>query len=907
MLKKNKDNSETPEGRKARRPSFSPFKPRDKQPNFILSVLCHTVCILLVVVLVFGVGGFGALMGVAKGYYETTPDLDVDKIEAQNLTSFIYDCNGELITAYKGTENRVWAYYDEIPENLVYAFVAVEDARFFTHNGIDIKRIIGAFVSNLQNESTQGGSTITQQLVKTTLLSTEQSYKRKLQEAYLAIELESEYSKEQILEWYLNYIYLGEGCYGVATAAQNYFGKELSELDLAECASLISITNNPSAYNPYRYLENNQYRATLVLGKMLELGSINQSEYDEAMAEIDDLASHLERSTDEARPATIYNWYDEQVITDVMNDLIEKYGYSEQVASDMVTSGGLNIYACVDPEIQSIVESVYSDRSNLQLTSKSGQAIQSAIVIIDPQGNIVGLAGALGEKSSNRGWNYASRSLRQPGSSIKPLSVYAPALESGVISPASAFDDYPVQLLSGKAWPLNNPQTYRGRMTVAAALEVSSNPVAVRTLQNLGVENSFQFMEEKFHIDLEDGRTVNGQVMNDLGASQLALGGLTDGVSVVDMAAAYSVFPRNGLYVEPRTYTKVTRVLDDGTEEVLLDNTQNQPEAVLSEETTWYINDMLKNVVTGKFGGATGTGAQLSGMTVAGKTGTTNSNNDKWFVGYTPYYTAAVWVGYNNPERISSSNNPAVSMWKKVMAPIHEGLENKSFPAAGSEQKSVSICMDSGLRATEACLNDPRGSRARTFTLFSDDVPAETCSLHKEVEVCTGSPVLGGDGTAIEGLYHLAGEFCPRQADEGAGVTEGTVKTIGILDYSRESVGGAAAKDSSYLYSFLEAQGTCDVHTTAPQPQEPEEYDPNSFVISDPSTWPPVNDPRYENFDPENPATWPNAGQPSETPSPGESGQPNPPETSTSPTPSPVPTPVETPPDEPYIPADGTK
>ena len=206
-------------------------------------------------------------------------------------------------------------------------------------------------------------------------------------------------------------------------------------------------------------------------------------------------------------------------------------------------------------------------------------------------------------------------------------------------------------------------------MTVAAALEVSSNPVAVRTLQNLGVKNSFQFMEEKFHIDLEDGRTVNGQVMNDLGASQLALGGLTDGVSVVDMAAAYSVFPRNGLYVEPRTYTKVTRVLDDGTEEVLLDNTQNQPEAVLSEETTWYINDMLKNVVTGKFGGATGTGAQLSGMTVAGKTGTTNSNNDKWFVGYTPYYTAAVWVGYNNPERISSSNNPAVSMWKKVMGP----------------------------------------------------------------------------------------------------------------------------------------------------------------------------------------------------------------------------------------------
>ncbi len=888
-------------GRKRRRPSTAAV---------VAGTVGKVLGTFLLICVITGV----ILLCFAAVYIKTViiPQAHLEANFVMNQTSTIYykdSTTGEYVEhlSLHGTENRQLVDFEEIPDNLINATVAIEDETFWKHHGVNWKRTLKGVLLMFTGGDIQGGSTITQQLIKNATQYDDVTVKRKILEIFTALDFDKTYSKEQILEWYLNYIYLGEGCYGVATAAQNYFGKELSELDLAECASLISITNNPSAYNPYRYLENNQYRARLVLGKMLELGSINQSEYDEAMAEIDDLASHLERSTNEARPATIYNWYDEQVITDVMNDLIEKYGYSEQVASDMVTSGGLNIYACVDPEIQSIVESVYSDRSNLQLTSKSGQAIQSAIVIIDPQGNIVGLAGALGEKSSNRGWNYASRSLRQPGSSIKPLSVYAPALESGVISPASAFDDYPVQLLSGKAWPLNNPQTYRGRMTVAAALEVSSNPVAVRTLQNLGVKNSFQFMEEKFHIDLEDGRTVNGQVMNDLGASQLALGGLTDGVSVVDMAAAYSVFPRNGLYVEPRTYTKVTRVLDDGTEEVLLDNTQNQPEAVLSEETTWYINDMLKNVVTGKFGGATGTGAQLSGMTVAGKTGTTNSNNDKWFVGYTPYYTAAVWVGYNNPERISSSNNPAVSMWKKVMAPIHEGLENKSFPAAGSEQKSVSICMDSGLRATEACLNDPRGSRARTFTLFSDDVPAETCSLHKEVEVCTGSPVLGGDGTAIEGLYHLAGEFCPRQADEGAGVTEGTVKTIGILDYSRESVGGAAAKDSSYLYSFLEAQGTCDVHTTAPQPQEPEEYDPNSFVISDPSTWPPVNDPRYENFDPENPATWPNAGQPSETPSPGESGQPNPPETSTSPTPSPVPTPVETPPDEPYIPADGTK
>ena len=601
---------------------------------------------------------------------------------------------------------------------------------------------------------------------------------------------------------------------------------------------------------------------------------------------------------DEEEPATIYNWYDEQVITDVMNDLMEQYGYSELVASDMVYSGGLRIYACVDQNVQSIVESVYSDRSNLELTSNSGQEIQSAIVIVDPEGNIVGLAGALGDKTTNRGWNYASHSRRQPGSSIKPLSVYAPALEAGLITPASVFDDYPVQVLGGSAWPLNNPQTYRGLVTVADALRVSSNPAAVRVLQMLGFENSFNFMQDNFHIDLEEGLEVNGEIKNDLGSSQLALGGLTNGVRVIDMATAYSVFPRDGLYIESRTYTQVTRIAEDGTEEVILDNTNREPEAVLSSETTYYINDMLKDVVTGG-NGATGTAAQISGMTVAGKTGSTNSNTDRWFVGYTPYYTAAVWVGYDTPERIYASGNPAVTMWEKVMSQVHEGLENKDFTQPDG-LVTVQICRDSGLRASEACLNDPRGSRVQSMTLFADDVPAETCAMHVSVEVCTASPVLDSSGTAIEGLYHLAGEFCPREADESLGITEGTVQTIGILDYTRELVGGVSSPDGNYFKSFLDAQGTCDVHTTAPEPVEPAGYDPNSFDITDPSTWPPVNDPRYENFDPENPATWPTP-EPEETPgteTPG-TGETTTPDT----TPAPSPTPAETPGSEPFIPA----
>ena len=603
-------------------------------------------------------------------------------------------------------------------------------------------------------------------------------------------------------------------------------------------------------------------------------------------------------SVDEKEPDTIYNWYDEQLITDVMNDLMEQYGYSSLVASDMVYSGGLRIYACVDQNVQSIVESVYSDRSNLDLTSNSGQEIQSAIVIVDPEGNIVGLAGALGDKTTNRGWNYASHSRRQPGSSIKPLSVYAPALEAGLITPASVFDDYPVQVLGGSAWPLNNPQTYRGLVTVADALRVSSNPAAVRVLQMLGFENSFNFMQDNFHIDLEEGLEVNGEIKNDLGSSQLALGGLTNGVRVIDMATAYSVFPRDGLYIESRTYTQVTRIAEDGTEEVILDNTNREPEAVLSSETTYYINDMLKDVVTGG-NGATGTAAQISGMTVAGKTGSTNSNTDRWFVGYTPYYTAAVWVGYDTPERIYASGNPAVTMWEKVMSQVHEGLENKDFTQPDG-LVTVQICRDSGLRASEACLNDPRGSRVQSMTLFADDVPAETCAMHVSVEVCTASPVLDSSGTAIEGLYHLAGEFCPREADESLGITEGTVQTIGILDYTRELVGGVSSPDGNYFKSFLDAQGTCDVHTTAPEPVEPAGYDPNSFDITDPSTWPPVNDPRYENFDPENPATWPTP-EPEETPgaeTPG-TGETTTPDT----TPAPSPTPAETPGSEPFIPA----
>lgn len=817
-----------------------------------------------------------------------------------DLTSTIYymdSATGEYVEhlSLHGGENRVLVDFEDIPDDLVNATVAIEDETFWTHSGVNWKRTLYGVFLMFTGKDIQGGSTITQQLIKNFTQYDDVTVKRKILEIFRALDFDATYSKEQIMEWYLNYIYLGEGCNGVATAARNYFDKDLSELTLAECASLISITNNPSRYNPYRSLESNQYRAKLVLGKMLELGSIDQTRYDEAIYEVEHLSEHLARGENEERASVIYNWYDEQLITDVIRDLKTQYGYSDTLASDLVTSGGLKIYACVDPEIQAIVESVYNDQASMPLVSANGQNIQSAIVIVDPEGNIVGLAGALGEKSANRVWNYASDSIRQPGSSIKMLSTYAPALEMGLITPATVVDDYPTQVYSGKAWPSNSYGYYKGLTDVGWAVQLSSNPVAVRVLQQVTPEASYDFMTNKFHITtLEEGKEINGSYKSDLGESQLALGGLTHGVNVLEMAAAYSVFPREGMYLAPRTYSKVT-IDQNGQETVLLDNTAREGEPILKETTAWYVNDMLKDVVTS----GTGTDARFSGMTIAGKTGSTTSNNDRWFVGYTPYYTAAVWTGYDTPERIRTSGyNPAAVLWNKVMSQVHQGLENKDFnqPAGLT---TIRYCMDSGLLPTDACEHDPRGSRVATAYVFQGQGPVESCNLHTDVEVCTDSPIQNANGENIAGLYHKAGPYCPREAIEALSI-EPTIQTIAVLDFQRESVGGATARDGSYLLSFLEAQGECDVHTE--EITAPVEYDPSTFDITDPSTWPPVNDERYADFDPENPATWPNGGvvppEPTVTPDPGGGEEPVA-------TPSPTPTPEGPldPSTEPYIPA----
>ena len=767
MLKKNKDNSETPEGRKARRPSFSPFKPRDKQPNFILSVLCHTVCILLVVVLVFGVGGFGALMGVAKGYYETTPDLDVDKIETQNLTSFIYDCNGELITAYKGTENRVWAYYDEIPENLVYAFVAVEDARFFTHNGIDIKRIIGAFVSNLQNESTQGGSTITQQLVKTTLLSTEQSYKRKLQEAYLAIELESEYSKEQILEWYLNIIPLGESNYGVKAAAKDYYDKDLSELTLRECASLAAITRNPSRYNPRR----NYYgtgepsiiddRTDYVLECMYDNGFISKAEYDAALAD----------SLTVVEDSTVNDLYDmpsavETVLDDAVTELLADRGLEDtsenrSAVRREIQEGGYHIYSTIDPEIQNIVEDVLynwedypelADPSDEYASSTQAIQPQAACVIYDYiSGEIRAVVGSRTPQTQFLVLNRATDSNMPVGSSIKPLAVYGPALDKGY-APGSVSSNLPVPIEgwgTAKGYPSNfTSGTYRGMVTLRAGMRASLNTVAANTLMSMvGISDSVEYLEA-MGID-PDHINADG--------SGLALG--SSGITVREMAQAFGTIANSGTYQKPLTFTKIT----DADGNVILDMKAKQAESqrqVFREGTAYMLVDMLVDAVQS----GSGRSARIDGMTVAGKTGTHSDYKSVFFAGFTPYYSGAVWVGHDEFKSLYSGatgGKEAAPIWKAVMERIIEakGQEDKEIIEDDPESLGltrVTLCSLTGKLATDACRADD-DFPPTTDWCHADSVPTETCDLHVTLptDASTGQIARAGCPNTTEVAYQV--------------------------------------------------------------------------------------------------------------------------------------------------------
>lgn len=687
-------------------------------------------------------------------------------------------------TLYLNSENRIWTDLEDIPKYLQEAAIAIEDKRFEKHHGVDWKGTTRAIVYTLFGKNVQGGSTITQQLVKNVTGDNEVTVKRKITEIYRALELEKRYEKDEILEAYLNEVFFGQSCYGVVTASRMYFNKDVSDLTLAECASLMGITNNPSMYDPTLSSwtrENNRERQLTILGAMLEQGKISQEEYDAAKAEdivfsngftisgkyvgsdgaVTDQEPEEPPTDDTDSPAdeeepTIkgrYSWFTEAMIGDVADALVEKYGITDKVrdngttytayeqAWDMVHGKGYKIYTTQNPKYQKIAEDVCYDLSNIPYTSSytnsAGEQVedqlQIALTIVDPtNGYVVAMIGGAGEKQADRVWNWAVNA-RQCGSAIKPVSTYAPALDDGTINGASVIDDYPM-LLNGDVWPRNANWRYQGLTALHTAIAQSLNTCAVRTNLAYGVDRSYEFLVNK--LGFENLTYTDSQQVGNM-----ALGGFEKGVTTEEMAAAYAAFVNEGVYTKPRTFVRV----EDANGNVILEN-EAQSTVAMKNTTAAIINHLLQEAALN----GTGYEAQFSGMHIAGKTGSTNSNKDRYFVGYTPYYSCAVWAGYEHNQRIVASGNPCSAIFRKVMSAIHEELPDKDFFSCAG-LTSVAVCADSGMLASENCALDVRGSRVYTALVAADNAPTSVCTMHTAPSYTVNMADSDGNVTTVTG------------------------------------------------------------------------------------------------------------------------------------------------------------
>jgi len=725
--------------------------------NFKIGKFCLTVLkILILLIVTFGCIGAGLLGGAILGYIRTAEPITKEQLEIKKETSYVYDSKGNEIARFTGSENinREVVYFKDVPEYLWQALVSIEDERFFNHFGIDIKRIASAVVDFIvkKGSGSHGGSTITQQVVRNITGRFERRLERKVQEQWLAIQLERKLDKWQILELYMNLIYMGNGCYGVQSASKMYFNKDVGELSLAECALLAGITNSPATYDPFteRGRENAIKRQKIILEKMLELGWIDQNEYEEAVNE----ELKFAEKGDAEKNIPVQSYFVDYVVSEVKKDLMEQKGMSEQMALTTIYNYGIRIYTTMDPEIQEVMDDVFMDDQYFHEDPKVTQHPQAGMVIVDPSnGHILAIRGGYGEKTASNVLNRATSIERPAGSSFKPLAVYAPAIDRQMITPATVFDDVPVYLLGKdkQRYPENYTREFEGLMTVRYAIKRSVNVPAAKIYMMFNNPN----------IPLEYLRKAG--IERDQKNLSIALGGLEKGVAPLQMAAAYVPFANRGVYYEPISYTKVT----DSNGNVILEKKPSF-NVVYSETTAYLMTDMLKDVCrpSRRAGELGGTAARLGMITnakgqlipTAGKTGTTDDDKDRWFVGYSMYYVGAVWYGYDKPapiEGVPNNENPAARIWNAVMQKIHQDKEPVDFPMP-SGIVQAKICVYSGKLATDLCTHDPRGDASFVEYFAKGTEPTETCDVHVSAKVCTASKDIWGRNL-------LAGANCPAE------------------------------------------------------------------------------------------------------------------------------------------------
>ncbi len=849
--------------------------------------------IILVLVLAIVIVGVGAGFGALKGILDDTPNINADALIPKGYkTTLVYQNGKEITTLANSNSNREYVYYDSIPEDLVNAFVAIEDRRFWEHNGIDVQGIARAFIKGLKSgDFDEGASTLTQQLIKNNVFNVglnESTFldklERKVQEQYLAVDMEKKIDKKSIVEYYLNTIYLGEGCYGVETAAKTYFGKGLSQLSVSECAVLAAIPQNPTKYDPLLSPDDNKTRRTQVLKYMLDLEYITQAQYDEAINDnVYKRIASVSKKEEKQQKTEVNSYYTDEVIKQLQNDLVAK-GYSEDEAESLIWSGGLKVIVCQDPEIQEIADSVVNDTSywpepvyqlnyaltladketkvqtnysveNLEswfaeqqgydysaryysedearaaadefrdaMVAETGDEVfmETFKLVIQPQvsftlmdqntGQVKALVGGRGEKTENRSFNRATEATRQPGSCFKIVATYLPALDACNMSLATVYDDAPYYYENGNQ-VFNWYGGYWGPKTIRYAIMESMNIIAVKCITDVTPQLAYDYLLKLGFTTLVERKTdSDGLILSDINQS-LALGGLTNGITNLEITAAYATIANGGNYIKPVFYSEVY----DHEGNLLIDNREPEKTRVISEQTAWLLTSAMHDVVTG----GTGSGANsYTGMYTAGKTGTTSGDFDNWFCGYNPYYTASIWLG--NDENITySPGSIKCYMWRDIMDQVIEkkGLDTSATFEMPDGIVQATVCSDTGLLPSNGC---------PTVTDYFDasKIPTKYCPGVKKVVVCNES-------------HMLANKECPETTtfiyklnDDGEYVLEGYTWDESLLkehcnihgkkkDTKKTTKATTTTEDTS-------EDTTDDTTTEEPTTEEPTSEEPTS-------------------------------------------------------------------------------